>query len=75
MDANLPQEAMDLFQRLRFDLNVLFEKISEDAKSNPQIVLNAAVEEAYLRSLVVAGVLMPMPEDSVFCINTSTDIH
>ncbi len=74
-NPNLPQEVVDLFARLRFDMNELLEKISEDAKSNPQIDLNAAVEEAYLRSLVVAGVLMPIPEDSVLCINTSTDIH
>lgn len=74
-DLNLPQEAVDLFQRLRLDMNNLLEKISADAKSNSQIDLNSAIEEAYLCALVVAGVLKPLPENSALCIDTSTQVH
>lgn len=74
-NSNLHSEAVDLFKRLRIDLNQLLEKISEDAKSNPQIDMNGAIEEAYIRSLVVAGVLIPLPENSALCADTSNKIH
>jgi hypothetical protein len=74
-DLNLSPEAVDLFQRLRSDLNILLKKISEDAKSNPHIDMNSAVEEAYIRSLLVAGILMPLPENSALCIDTSNKVH
>lgn len=74
-DSNLQPEVIDLFQRLRLDMDQLFEKINEDAKSNPQVDLNSAIEEAYMRSLVVAGVLTPLPKNSSLCIDKSTNIH
>lgn len=74
-DTKLPPDAVDLFHRLRLDMNQLLEKIREDAKSNPQVDLNSAIEEAYLRCLVVAGVLMPLPEQSALCVNESNQIH
>lgn len=74
-NTNQPPEAADLFERLRFDMNELLAKISEDAKSNSQVDLNAAVEEAYLRSLVVAGVLMPVPDSSALYTDASGHIH
>lgn len=74
-NSSLQPEAVDLFERLRFDMNELLAKISEDAKSNSQVDLNAVVEEAYLRSLVITGVLMPVPDNSALCIDTSEQIH
>jgi hypothetical protein len=74
-NPNLPPEAADLFERLRFDMQELLAKISEDAKSNSQVDLNAVVEEAYLRSLVVAGVLMPLPDNSPLYTDASGQIH
>ena len=74
-NPNLPQEAVDLFERLRLDMNLLLEKISEDAKSSPQVDMNSAIEEAYLRCLVVSGVLVPLTDSSALCVDSSDQIH
>ena len=74
-NSSLQPESVDLFERLRHDMNELLEKIREDAKLNPQIDLNSAIEEAYIRSLVIAGVLLPLPDNSALCIDKSELIH
>jgi hypothetical protein len=74
-NTNLPPEAIDLFKRLRLDMAQLLVKISSDAKSNPQVDLNGAIEEAYLRALLVAGVLMPLPNSSASFIEASDQVH
>lgn len=70
----LPAEVVDLFHRMRVDKGDLLTKISEDAKSNTQVDLNGAIEEAYIRALVVAGVLMPL-SDNVQIFDTPNILH
>jgi hypothetical protein len=74
-DSELSPEAVELFHRLKLDMNLLLEKIRDDAMSDDQIDLNSAIEEAYLRSLVVAGVLIPLRDNLALCVDESNQIH
>lgn len=74
-DSSLNHEAAVLFDKIRSDMNELLNKIQLDAETNAPINLNAAIEEAYLRALIVSGVLTPFPENVALIVPAQNSVH
>jgi hypothetical protein len=74
-DASLNPEAAKLFPKIRADINELLNKIKHDSEGNAPVDLNAAIEEAYVRALIVSGVLIPFPESVALIAPTQNSVH
>ena len=74
-DSSLNFEAAVLFDKIRLDMNELLEKIRIDSRDGATVDLNAAIEEAYLRALIVSGVLTPFPENVALIVPTQNSVH
>lgn len=74
-DASLNHEAAVLFDKIRLDMNELLNKIKHDSEGNGPVDLNAAIEEAYLRALIISGVLTPLTEDRALIVPIQNSVH
>lgn len=74
-DASLNPEAAKLFEKIRMDINELLDKIKYDSEGNAPVDLNAVIEEAYLRALIISGVLTPLTEDTTLIAPIQNPVH
>ncbi len=74
-NSSLNPEAAELFSKIRADMIELLNKIKHDSEGNAPVNLNAAIEEAYLRALIVSGVLTPLAEDKALIASTQKSVH
>jgi hypothetical protein len=74
-DSSLNHEAAALFDKIRLDMNELLNKIKHDSEGNPPVDLNAAIEEAYVRALIISGVLTPFPKNVSLIVPAQNSVH
>jgi hypothetical protein len=74
-DPSHNPQATELFDKIRLDMHELMEKIKLDSRDGATVDLSAAIEEAYLRALIVSGVLTPIPEDVALIAPTQNSVH
>ncbi len=74
-NSSLNPEAAELFSKIRADMIELLNIIKHDSEGNEPVNLNAAIEEAYLRALIVSGVLTPFPEDVALIVPVQNSVH